>query len=104
MTGANRLAANTGVTGRGATVAVLDTGITQLPDFGNRIVGGVDLSGEGNPFADSYGHGTFVSGLIAGNGASSAGLYTGEAPGARLVSIKVAGATGSTDLATTISG
>jgi serine protease AprX len=102
-TGANLLAAN-GVTGKGATVAVLDTGITKLPDFGNRIKGGVDLSGEGNPYLDSYGHGTFVSGLIAGNGASSGGLYAGEAPGANLVSIKVSGASGSADLATVISG
>jgi serine protease AprX len=103
-TGATKLAYYTGVTGRGATVAVLDTGIAKLPDFGNRLVGGVDLSGEGDPFNDSYGHGTFVSGLIAGNGASSDGLYAGEAPGAKLVSIKVAGATGSTDLATAIAG
>jgi serine protease AprX len=102
-TGASLLAAS-GVTGKGSTVAVLDTGITKLPDFGKRIIGGVDLSGEGNPYLDSYGHGTFVSGLIAGNGASSGGLYAGEAPGASLVSIKVSGATGSTDLATVIAG
>ena len=86
------------------TVAVLDTGIDKLPDFGNRIIGGVDLSGEGNPYQDSYGHGTFVSGLIAGNGASSNGTYTGEAPNANLVAIKVAGASGQTDLATVIQG
>ena len=102
-TGATTLA-TTGFTGRGVTVAVLDTGISRLPDFGSRLIAGVDLSGEGDPFKDSYGHGTFVSGLIAGNGASSGGLYAGEAPGANLVSIKVAGATGATDLATTISG
>ena len=89
---------------RATVVAVLDTGIDRLPDFGKRLVGGVDLSGEGNAFQDSYGHGTFVAGLIAGNGASSKGLYTGEAPGANLVSVKVAGASGVTDLATVISG
>ena len=77
---------------------------TKLPDFGKRLIGGVDLSGEGNPFQDSYGHGTFVAGLIAGNGASSKGAYKGEAPGANLVSVKVAGASGVTDLATVISG
>src|SRR5207248_19636 len=93
-----------GIDGSGVTVAVLDTGITRLPDFGNRLVGGVDLSGEGNPFQDSYGHGTFVAGLIAGNGASSNRAYTGEAPGANLVAVKVAGASGATDLATVISG
>jgi serine protease AprX len=92
------------VDGTGITVAVLDTGIAKLPDFGPRLIGGVDLSGEGNPFRDSYGHGTFVAGLIAGNGASSKHAYTGEAPGANLVAVKVAGASGVTDLATVIAG
>jgi serine protease AprX len=64
----------------------------------------VDLTGGNNPFQDSYGHGTFVAGLIAGDGTSSGGQYSGEAPGANLVSIKVAGASGTTDLATLISG
>jgi len=103
QTGAARLAAD-GDTGRGVTVAVLDTGIDNLPDFAGRLVGGVDLTGANNPFQDSYGHGTFVAGLIAGDGASSNGKYSGEAPGAGLVSIKVAGASGETDLGTLILG
>ena len=102
-TGATRLA-SAGDTGQGVTVAVLDTGIDNLPDFSGRLIGGVDFSGENNPFQDSYGHGTFVAGLIAGNGASSNGQYSGEAAGARLVSIKVAGADGTTHLGTLISG
>ena len=102
-TGASRLAA-AGDNGSGVTVAVLDTGIANLPDFSRRLVGGVDLTGENNPFQDDYGHGTFVAGLIAGSGASSNGAYSGEAPGANLVAIKVAGATGQTDLATVIEG
>ena len=93
-----------GTNGHGVNVAVLDTGIANLPDFAGRLVSGVDLSGEGNPLRDSYGHGTFVAGLIAGNGAASAGQYLGEAPGAGLVSVKVAGASGTTDLATVIAG
>ena len=103
QTGATRLAA-AGDRGRGVTVAVLDTGIDNLPDFSGRLIGGVDLTGGNNPFQDSYGHGTFVAGLIAGNGASSGGQYSGEAPGANLVSIKVAGANGTTDLARLILG
>jgi serine protease AprX len=103
QTGATRLAA-AGDTGKGVTVAVLDTGIDNLPDFAGRLIGGVDLSGGHNPFQDSYGHGTFVAGLIAGNGSSSGGQYPGEAPGASLVSIKVAGADGTTDLANLILG
>ncbi len=103
QSGATQLWAQ-GHTGAGVNVAVMDTGIASLPDFAGRLVGGVDLSGGGNPWQDSYGHGTFVAGLIAGNGASSAGAYTGEAPGAGLVSVKVAGASGQTDLATLIQG
>ncbi|MEY2403783.1 MAG: serine protease AprX, partial [Acidimicrobiaceae bacterium] len=102
-TGASTLQAD-GTTGQGVTVAVLDTGIAALPDFAGRIVGGVDFSGEGDPYKDSFGHGTFVSGLIAGNGASSQGAYVGEAPGASLASVKVAGASGSTDLFTVLRG
>jgi serine protease AprX len=103
QTGATQLAAQ-GDTGQGVTVAVLDTGIDKLPDFSGRLIGGVDLTSGGNPFHDAYGHGTFVAGLIAGDGASSGGEYSGEAPGAKLVSIKVAGANGITSLATVISG
>ena len=102
QTGAAQLAA-AGDTGQGVTVAVLDTGIDNLPDFAGRLVGGVDLTGANSPFQDSYGHGTFVAGLIAGDGASSNGQYSGEAPGANLVSIKVAGADGTTHLGTLIS-
>jgi serine protease AprX len=103
QTGASTLWAK-GDQGAGVNVAVLDTGIDPLPDFGSRLSAGVDLSGEGNSLEDSYGHGTFVAGLIAGNGASSGGAYTGEAPQAGLVSVKVAGASGTTDLATVIAG
>jgi serine protease AprX len=102
-TGASQLWAK-GIDGKDVTVAVLDTGIQKLPDFDKRLIGGVDLSGEGNPFKDTYGHGTFVAGLIAGNGASSNKVYMGEAPAADLVAVKVAGVTGVTDLATVISG
>ncbi len=103
QTGAAQLASD-GDTGQGVTVAVLDTGIDNLSDFSGRLIGGVDLTGGNNPFQDSYGHGTFVAGLIAGDGDSSNGQYSGEAPGANLVSIKVAGATGETDLGALILG
>jgi serine protease AprX len=103
QTGATQLAAD-GDTGQGVTVAVMDTGIDDLPDFAGRLIGGVDLAGGNDPYQDSYGHGTFVAGLIAGDGASSNGQYSGEAPGANLVSIKVAGASGQTDLASLILG
>src|SRR5438876_1038386 len=56
-----------------------------------------NLSGESS-CNDSYGHGTFIAGIIAGNGTSSNGAYKGIAPAAKLVSVKVAGADGSADV------
>jgi serine protease AprX len=98
-----------GVTGRGVTVAVVDTGIDQtVPDLAGRVLpvrnditgqskSCLNLSGEAG-CNDTYGHGTFIAGLIAGNGASSGGVRKGIAPEANLVSIKIAGRDGSADV------
>src|SRR4051794_2003891 len=51
-------------------VAVIDTGISPMADVAGRIVYGPDLSGEGS-IIDSYGHGTVMGGIIAGNGRDS---------------------------------
>src|SRR5207253_4389010 len=87
--------------GRGVGVALIDTGVNPTPDLhGERLLSGPDLSGEGDG-VDRFGHGTFMAGLIAGDGsASSAGgaRHVGTAPGATVVSVKVAGADGSTSL------
>jgi serine protease AprX len=85
-----------GHTGRGVVVAVIDTGINPVGDLAGKVAG-IDLTGEANN-VDSYGHGTFVAGLIAGSGAASDGGIKGVAPDVRLLSIKIAGADGSTDL------
>jgi serine protease AprX len=87
-----------GNTGRGVTVAVVDTGVSPVGDLAGKVVGGFDFSGEGDFTHDSYGHGTFVAGVIAGTGAASGGAVQGVAPGANLVSLKVAGADGSSDV------
>lgn len=89
-------------TGRNVTVAVLDTGIGLHGDFGGRVKKHVKLVGlpglglsfsypisiEGVPL-DLSGHGTFVAGVVAGDGASSGGKYKGVAPGADLVGLSV---------------
>ena len=92
----------TGDEGRGVTVAVVDTGVADVPDLAGRIAGRVDLTGTGA--GDGYGHGTFMAGLIAGSGAASDGAYRGVAPGAKLVDVKVADAAGHTDLITVLRG
>jgi serine protease AprX len=97
------------VTGQGVRVALIDTGVSPVPDLADRLVqvpsqtdpsktaACIDFSGELN-CNDSYGHGTFVAGLIAGTGASSNGTHKGVAPGAEIVSIKIAGRDGSADV------
>ncbi len=93
--------------GRGTAVALVDTGVSATPDLhGSRLVTGPDLSGERDG-VDRYGHGTFMAGLIAGDGTASAGTdapHYGVAPGATLVSVKVAGADGSTTVSRVIAG
>ena len=98
-----------GVTGRGVTVAVLDTGVApNVADLAGRLVQVTDdvtglttpcknLSGELD-CNDRYGHGTFIAGLVAGNGASSADKWKGVAPEASILSVKAAGADGSADV------
>jgi len=100
---------SSGTTGRGVRVALVDTGVASVPDLADRVVrvphpadasrtaACVDFSGEGH-CNDSYGHGTFVAGLIAGTGVSSGGVHRGVAPGAEIVSIKIAGRDGSADV------
>lgn len=91
-----------GIDGSGTTVAVIDTGVYAAhPDLAGRVTCGIDFSHEAGTEAacqDTFGHGTFMAGLIAGNGTSSNGKYKGAAPGANIVSVKVAGFDGSTDV------
>lgn len=95
---ASREANNTGYTGKGITIAILDTGIYPHPDFTkpkNRILAFYDIiNGKKQPYDDN-GHGTHVAGDAAGNGNLSGGKYKGVAPDANIVSVKVLDANGS---------
>jgi serine protease AprX len=94
-----------GYTGQGVGVAVLDTGVSPMPDLSGRVVYGPDLSGEGT-LVDTYGHGTVMGSIIGGNGTDSAtrsgGAYTGVAPKATIVAVKTAGANGAVDVSTVL--
>jgi subtilisin family serine protease len=73
-----------GLDGAGEIVAVADTGIDQAhPDFGNRFVGIVGLGRPNDP-SDPNGHGTHVTGSIAGDGSASGGQVRGTAPAAQI--------------------
>ncbi|MEM9005084.1 MAG: S8 family serine peptidase, partial [Cyanobacteria bacterium P01_F01_bin.86] len=55
-----------GVNGKGATVAVIDTGISQGPDLNKTdFVAGYDFVNDRTDAADDNGHGTHVAGTIA---------------------------------------
>lgn len=78
-----------GITGRGVTVAIMDTGIVMHPDFGSRILQFKDFT-QGRPRVyDDNGHGCHVAGIIAGSGKMSRGLYMGMAPECNLFVMKV---------------
>src|SRR5438132_1677 len=87
--------------GNGVTVALLDTGISATPDLGNRVLARVDFTPDHDGY-DRFGHGTHMAGIIAGDGTLSGGQWAGVAPNANLVSVKVAGADGSTDVSVVI--
>lgn len=91
------------VSGRNVTVAVLDTGVNATHnDLAGRVVQNVRLVDtqsagigfinpipiENLPNTDlANGHGTFVAGVIAANGAASGGKYSGVAPGANILGL-----------------
>lgn len=76
-------------TGAGIGVAVLDTGLYPHIDFGNRILGFQDfLNHRSYPYDDS-GHGTHVSGIIAGDGSACNRRYCGIAPECHLIASKI---------------
>jgi serine protease AprX len=93
----------TALSGRGVTVAVLDTGIDSThPDIAGRVTKNIKLAdtlslgvGFNYPVSTSnlpntdlvYGHGSFVAGVIGGSGAASNGKFKGVAPGANLVGL-----------------
>ena len=91
-----------GYNGTGINIAILDTGIDAThPDFffangTSKVIVSIDASCRAQPILvcdhttkDLFGHGTHVASIAAGTGAASNGRYTGVAPGASLMSIKV---------------
>jgi serine protease len=81
--------------GKGVIVAVIDTGVTKVPDLaGTELVPGYNFVADNDNAADDHGHGTHVAGTIAQ--ATNNGLgVAGVAFGARVMPLKVLSAQGS---------
>ena len=100
--------------GDGVTVAVLDSGVATNTDLADsRIVGWKDFVNDRHEPYDDAGHGTFVAGLIAGDGTASLPLenggsatvqFRGVAPAANIVGIKVLDEVGQGRTSTMIAG
>ena len=99
----------TATTGAGVDVALIDSGISPVPGLDlRRVVNGPDLSFESNNadlrYRDTFGHGTHMAGIILGRDQGAAldgstpNAFVGVAPGARLISLKVADARGGSDV------
>lgn len=102
------------VTGKGVTVAVIDTGIAPVPglDGKGKLVNGPDLSfdsqRDGTRYVDGYGHGTHMAGIIAGEDDKldrknpDPSQFEGVAPEADLLNMKVAAGDGGADVSQVI--
>ena len=93
-----KLAADPRFTGKGVTIAFLDSGFYPHPDLTvptNRIVAFHDVTGDQAALADElpveswHWHGTQTTVAAAGNGHLSGGTYRGVASAAQLVLVKV---------------
>ena len=104
-------------TGAGVDVALIDSGVTPVQGLNSpgQVINGPDLTEESQQPStsslDTFGHGTFMAGIIAGHDAgvsttatASSSAYLGVAPDARIVSVKVADARGMTDVSQVIAG
>ncbi len=94
-----------GITGSGVGVALVDTGVVPVPGLTNgNVVNGPDLSFESQDdarrYLDTFGHGTHLAGIIAGNDGGSLALnkFQGVAPDAELTSLKMASSDGAVDV------
>ena len=104
-----------GFTGQGIDVAVIDTGVGEVPGLdAGQVLHGPDLSFDSQypelTHTDGHGHGTHMAGIIAGREAAATGAPTGAnssdfhgvAPGARVLSVKIGDHGGTADVSQAI--
>ena len=84
----------TPVTGKGIGVAVIDSGVANVPELRGRIAASMDFTNARGQALDYYGHGTHVAGIIAAAGQNVNDDTRGVAPGAHIINLKVLDAKG----------
>ena len=101
-----------GYTGSGVDVALIDSGLVGVEglNVSGKVVNGADLSFESQSatfrYLDTYGHGTHMGGIIAGRDAVGPTMpraiddkfFTGVAPNARILNVKVGSYDGAVDV------
>lgn len=90
-----------GLSGDGVGIALIDTGVSPRPGLPGAFQQQVSLVGPGRA-TDGHGHGTFMAGLMVGEGDATNPL--GIAPGADLWSVKVGDADGRTTIPQVLAG
>lgn len=98
-----------GLNGKNVTIVVMDTGIAAHPDFDKRILTFVDLCNGREGLYDDNGHGTHVAGILAGSGKASRDkrgicVYSGMAPRANIIMLKVLDEKGNGNTAKVLKG
>ena len=81
-----------GYTGKGITVAIIDTGLSPHLDLiypYNRVIGFKDFINNEAIAYDDNGHGTHCAGILGASGYCSKGKYKGIAPEVNILPIKV---------------
>ncbi|MFB7057024.1 type VII secretion-associated serine protease mycosin [Streptomyces vinaceus] len=81
-------------TGKGVTVAVIDTGVARIPELEGQVLPGKNFAAEsykGDERTDYGNHGTAMAAIIAGNGKGPGGAQSafGLAPGAKILPLRV---------------
>jgi serine protease AprX len=103
-----------GFTGKGVDVALIDSGVAKVQGLtSGNVVNGPDLSFDSQlasaQYVDGYGHGTHLASIIAGRDAvgtpasyATSRQFTGLAPDARVINVRVAASDGSADVSQVI--
>jgi serine protease AprX len=96
-----------GYDGSGVDIALIDSGVVPVDGltWPGKVINGPDLSFESQAdnlrYLDTFGHGTHLAGIIAGRDDADS-VFSGMAPGARIVNLKVADSQGAVDVSQVI--